>query len=172
MASSSAPSATVCMEKALARLTTADTTWRLEASCARSQTNSPVDLEERDGEPFQISETAVASTEVVKGNLAPHLVETMDKCLRGRGVSKQCRLGDLAHNDLGPCAVGLEGGAHDREHVGVHDRLGREVELHGIALGCQTGSLIHHPPVDLRDQPELFGCREEAIREGRSRPRG
>ena len=46
---------------------------------------------------------------------------------------------------------------------GVGHRLGGEVELDWMSLGGEAGGLAYHPAVDLRDEPELLGCRQEAI---------
>ena len=59
--------------------------------------------------------------------------------------------------------TGLKGVADDGEHVGIHDRLRRKVELDSVALRRQPCRLSHDPSVDLGDQAELLGGREEAV---------
>ena len=100
MAPSSAPSPTVRIENALARSTTAETTWRLEVSSGRSRMNSRSIFMNETGRCFGYAETAEAGAEVVKGHLAPHVVEALDEGLGGCGVAQERGLGDLADDGL------------------------------------------------------------------------
>jgi hypothetical protein len=52
-----------------------------------------------------------------------------------------------------------------REQIAGHDRRSGEVDLDSASACCHANRLLDHPLVDLADQLEPLGHREEAARE-------